>query len=1287
MDQIDLHRPARRYPAPVDVDVVEVATPPQAPLEQGNAIWQILVPMLGSMGIFGFAIVMGDSRYLIMAAVLAGAMLLSGIVSRIVQTRSIRRKHRNQVGRYRTHLQRVTRQLETAAASQRRGAAMLYPPVEDLWSVAVDRHRVWERRPEHEDFFRVRLGIGAVTPHLRPKLVGLGRNPLTEFDEEMLAAAERLVTDHQSIPDLPVVVDLAGLGCAAIVGDPTDTRSMARSIISQLVTFRGPDDLRLVVWHGTDAEADWSWCGRLPHAGGTAGPDQPSVTDSVDDLEVILDQLAGPRRELVDQAEASPATRRTYRFTETVVVLDGYRPHTPIGRSDLVDELMQRASVLGFTVLCLVDDPADTPERAGATIRIDRDRLDHVPAGAAGERHTHVRPDRCSLARTVNLARLLEPLRPRTTTGKATSVESVGLLDLLGISNLDEIHPERWHDLDPPDMLRAPIGLSEDGTPLTLDLKESSSGGQGPHGILIGATGSGKSELLRTLVLGLAAQHAPEDLAMVLVDFKGGATFASLDRLPHTAGMITNLERDPSLIDRMQEALHGELERRQRLLHDAGMDRADLYRSHRSANPALELEPMPALLVVVDEFGELLANRPEFSELFLTIGRTGRSLGVHLLLSSQRLEEGSIRKLEGHLRYRLCLRTFTADESRTVIGSNAAAELPPIPGVGFLGVDGALTPFKAGLVNRPVRGAAPVDGLPATEMSLIIDRLSGPETDGRRARPIWLEPLPAQLGLDRQSTPVTPGDDGWLEPVIGRRDDPRSQQLHPHRMPLTGSSGHLAVVGAPRSGKSTMLQTLVLSLAATHDPFDVQVYGVDLGGGGLHALEELPHVGAVLGRSHRLEIPRLIRQLRSLVDVRADLFRDHEIHDIESFHRLRRSGTLPSELGEVVLIVDNWAVFSQEFSLDLADEVLELVNGGLHYGIHVVVATPRWQDIRMAMRDNLGGRFEFRLNDPLDSEIDRKLSERLPMDAPGRALSPSGLQVQVALPGFDIATERCDIAGEVAAISDRWSASPAAPPVRMLPDQVTLAESLEAAAPSSNGVTLGIEETMLGQWKLDLFGGEPHFIALGDAESGKTNLLRTLIRQLVDAYTPDQVQIAVVDRRRRLLAEVPDAYRLAVGSTPETIAALAATVAGHLTRREVPDDLVAIAHEGPELVVIVDDYDQVAGSTGNPLAPLTDWVVQGRDVGFHLAIARRVGGVTRSSFEPLYQRLKEVGTPGVVLSGDPAEGPVLGEVRAAPRPPGRGVAVMRGRTIEVQVALTEPAAEIRHLERRAARWA
>ena len=318
--------------------------------------------------------------------------------------------------------------------------------------------------------------------------------------------------------------------------------------------------------------------------------------------------------------------------------------------------------------------------------------------------------DQCDLATAEAFARRLAPLK--TISADASSggrrrhhLDDARLHGAARPRRRPHLRPATaWRPRPARDRLRVPIGIGDGGGLVHLDIKESAQQGMGPHGLVIGATGSGKSEFLRTLVLGLAMTHSPEQLNLVLVDFKGGATFAGMADMPHVSAVITNLAKELTLVDRMQDALSGEMTRRQELLRDAG-NYASIRDYEKARANGEDLAPMPSLFIVVDEFSEMLSAKPEFIDLFVAIGRLGRSLGLHLLLASQRLEEGRLRGLESHLSYRVGLRTFSAGESRAVLGVPDAYELPAVPGLGYLKPDqSTLLRFKAAYVSGPPSG-------------------------------------------------------------------------------------------------------------------------------------------------------------------------------------------------------------------------------------------------------------------------------------------------------------------------------------------------------------------------------------------------------------------------------------------------------------------------------------------------------------------------------------------------------------------------------------------------------
>jgi DNA segregation ATPase FtsK/SpoIIIE, S-DNA-T family len=935
--------------------------------------------------------------------------------------------------------------------------------------------------------------------------------------------------------------------------------------------------------------------------------------------------------------------------------------------------------------------PSDAIEVAPFTLSNGRSGYGPVVVGAPDER----RLTALISAAGATAARPPDLFSPAA--NAAASLESPGLLELLGL-HLDgglERVTETWQRTDTESFLRVPIGVDTEMRPVTLDLRESALNGMGPHGLLVGATGSGKSELLRTLVCGLAVTHAPEALAFVLIDFKGGASFASLGALPHVGGVVTNLAGDLALVDRILAALHGEQRRRQELLAAAGnLANAREYRALREAGklpPELDNQPLPELLVVVDEFAELLDTEPAFIDFFLTIGRVGRSLGIHLLLASQRLEEGKLRGLDTYLSYRLGLRTFSAIESRIVLGVPDAYSLPSAPGGGYLKVGSeSFDRFQASYVSGPS-----ADGS-GSVLEQIIERL---RDAAPRVHQIWLPPLPPALTLDevfgygfvhdptRGFAAANWPRTGMLAVPIGVVDEPDRQRQLPLVMDFAGAHGALAIAGAPQSGKSMLLRTIAMSLAVTHTPEEVQIYGIDFGGGSLDALAPLPHVGSIASRMEPEKVRRVLESVVSLMNERESLFAANSIDSVAEFRRRRADGSLPGDVGgDVFVIIDGWMAFKERFEI-LESVVADIASRGLGYGVHLIVSMNRWLEMRPVVLDAIGARLELRLNAALDSVIDRRRAAVITAEQPGRGLHPSTLLFHTALPRLDgdATTDQVQPAMSVAIehIVTRWQGWQA-PEVKLLPAQIGVAEidgdDGDETDGARHGVVVGVSEDGLGPWRFDLGGADSHAFIYGDGESGKTTLLRTWLTQLTRRTSPEHSQVVLIDYRRTLLEAVPDAHlRGYAASEPAAREHIDALVSELTTRLPGADVTAAQLRDrswwsGPEMYVVVDDYDLVVTASGNPLSPIVSLLAQGRDIGLHVVLARRVAGASKMMFEPLTSRLREVSPIGVILSGDREEGPLIGSVRATQQPPGRGVAVTRRSAPKlIQVAQTSDA--------------
>jgi S-DNA-T family DNA segregation ATPase FtsK/SpoIIIE len=1308
-----IHRPARttRPPAPPEPRTIEA--PPNLPDGKGGSIATSLLPVAGVMSSVVMMTVMRNSQFAALGAIILVVTIAGSVILVFSQRGKAQRTRRTQREAYLAYLEDQREELSSEERERRESTQVLNPPPDALYDIVRDPARLWERRRLDADFLRIRVGTGEM--RVRDLKIGQqGSSVLTPPDEFMLNEASALVNRFSTGTELPLTVPLDRVGNVSVIGRREDTLKVARALLVQTAATHAPDDVAMALATPGDRITEWEWAKWLPHlldpeqfdgpvAARRIAPSLPQLARQIGaELRRRASYAAEVRRGLSDRDALAMSSR-------LLVVADAHgddavdlpRPDDAVGLRDM-----------GVTVLHLLDERVQEPGHVGVRITVDGDRILIEDLREAEPISAHGTVDEVGVPFAEGLARMLAPLRLSADSmgADAPLTGPVDFADLLGIDDVAHLDLARlWAPRGERAFLRVPIGVSDSREPVLLDLKESSELGMGPHGLCVGATGSGKSELLRTLVLALVATHPPEDLALVLVDYKGGATFAPFSDLPHVAGVITNLENQAGLVERVHASLAGEVKRRQQVLKDAG-NVADIghYAALR-AEKRPDLEPLPHLFVVIDEFGELLTAKPDFIDLFLSIGRIGRSIGVHLLLSSQRIEGGKLKGLDTYLSYRLGLRTFSADESRTVLDTTDAFHLPPLPGFGYLKVDTShYERFKASYVSGAYRGPVqresaedtgplaleyeayntlgeeqntPSEDQPQmrrretgpTEMGVLIDQLEG--AGARPVRQIWLPPLPSAVALDKVAGPVEVGPRGMqlakrkgpLQVPLGILDDPTKQWQGQWYLDLTLAGGHAAIIGGPASGKTTLLRTLALSLALTHTPQEVGVYGLDLVGGGLQALSGLPHVGGIAGRADRERAARTIDSVRAMLDQREELFRIHNIDSLEQLRTLRAAGRV-RELAstEIVLLIDGFGALRDDFE-ELDDAVVDILKRGSGYGIHVVAGMLRWNDVRIATQSQFGTRVELRLNDPSESSVDRKLAQTLAPEEKGRVLTDGKLFAQVALPRTDSLADTTDLGAVLErtarTIRATWTGE-VAQPVRVLPH---LLEPQALPGPSSEPrrVPIGLDQTQLAPVLLDLFEHDQHLMIMGDSECGKTNLLKVLAQGLIERYGDDEIVFGVFDPRRGLRGAIPEEYRGGYAYNAKLCAGLAAGIAGELEKR-LPDegadseDLEPGSFSGPRIVILVDDYDVLTTAGQQPLAPFVPYIPSAVDIGLHFVLTRRVAGASRGLYEPLLQSLRESGASALVMAGDRSEGQLFPGVYAGPQPPGRGVLIRRG---------------------------
>ncbi|WP_329788877.1 type VII secretion protein EccCa [Lentzea sp. DG1S-22] len=1302
---------------------VHLEPPPEVPrIIPGNIMMKAMpvVMIVASVGMMGMMLVFMPRQPA--AMIMPGMMMISTIgmmASGMGSGKGQKKAEMNEDRKdYLRYLGQMRDRAREAADEQRAEREWVHPDPQMLWSLATTR-RMWERRQNDPDFCHLRAGRGS--QRLATRLVPPQTGPVEELEPIATLALRRFVRAHSLVPDLPISIALRGFAAVGLLGDIEDRRDLARALIAQLVTFHAPDDLLIAVVSAGRTKQLWEWAKWLPHVQHPTDIDgigqRRMMANSLAEVEAMLDENLRDRQRFTRNAPPPPDQPHI-----VIVIDDG-----DISREEMI---ILEEGLVGVTLLDLSECLGNLTARRGLRLVVENNQLG---ARSASGVEWFGAPDRLSVVEAEALARRLSPYRMGAA-GEAggdsgedplAMSNNPPLLEFMGIPG-DPITfdvQQAWRPRPKRDRYRIPFGIGEHGQQVELDIKEAAEDGMGPHGLCIGATGSGKSEFLRTLVLGLLASHSSTALNMILVDFKGGATFLGLDKAPHVAATITNLAGDLSLVDRMKDAIAGEVSRRQEVL--AKGNYKNVWDYEKARENGAQLDPLPALFICIDEFSEMLTAKPDFIDIFLQIGRVGRSLQMHMLLASQRLEEGKLRGLDTFLSYRIGLKTFNAAESRAAIGVPDAYELPPIPGSGYLSVQGMpLTRFKALYVSgtyrpsgmqsagesvavrsdkrprffvpdfieipkepeRPAEAvpvaAAPVkeDANEPTQLELIVDRLVG---QGPPAHEVWLPPLNEPPTMDTMLPPldVTPdrgltspgyGANGTLQIPVGVVDKPFEQRRDLLWADFSGAAGHGAVVGGPQSGKSTLLRTIIASMALTHTPQEAQFYCIDLGGGTLASMEDLPHVGGFAGRLDVDKVRRMVAELQTLITERELRWRDQRIDSMAEFRNRRRRGEINDDaFGDAFLIVDGWMNFRQEFEM-VEPQIQALAAQGLSYGVHVIVAANRWAEIRPAMKDLLGTRFELRLGDPSESEVDRKVAVNVPPGRPGRGLTGDKLHCLTGLPRIDTLQDPTTISQGVQDLSNKLNQAwqgPRAPQVRMLPDLLDHAQfmaQVQQINPNRGHlVPVGVNEDELAPVYMD-FDAEPHFLALADGESGKTNILRTIVRGIMQSYTSTEALILLADYRRTMLGFIDTDHLLSYAVSGQQFTQNIQEVRGSLAKRMPGPDVTQEQLKnrswwtGPEVFIVVDDYDLVAPQGGaNPMQPLAEFIPQAKDVGLHVVVVRRMGGASRALYDPIIGKLKEIAAPIFIGSGSKEEGSIVGNLKPSPQPPGRGTLVTR----------------------------
>lgn len=1029
--------------------------------------------------------------------------------------------------------------------------------------------RLWERRRGDDDALVLAVGIGSVAG-----VVGAGASG----SAARFAELDATVAPFRTLVDVPATVALAQRRAIGVVGSPVATGAVARWLVAQAATLHGPSDLTMAAVVGGAAGATrqrWSWLKWLPHLVDRSGAHR--VATSADEVAALAGALADELPVAVRRPGAGGVTTEPAARWGLVLVTD-----PALARVGALRELLGR---VGSPVRAIVTAPTvdELPAWCDVVLEVGDDGRAVLADHAADEPVHDLLATGIDVTTATEIARGLSLFDDPETSARASLPDHVNLVGLLGLDDavddndaLAQRLVRRWQQADA-SSLSATVGATEHG-PLVLDLVHD-----GPHGLVAGTTGAGKSELLRSLVASLAATTSPDDVNVVLIDFKGGGAFDVCAELPHTVAVVTDL--DAHLGARALRCLRAEVRYREGLLRAAGA--SDLA-SYVATRP---VEPLPRLLVVIDEFATLAAELPEFLTSIVDIAQRGRSLGIHLLLATQRPTGVIDNKVRANTNLRVALRVQDDADSLDVIGSTDAARLSrrtPGRALARFG-SGDITAFQAALVtsapdrtrNRPLvaamsfglagegrtddsagdgarPAAAPTDRSHPTDLERLVGaaRTAARDLGCRPPRIPWPAPLPTSLdAVDLWAGGTAP--EPWSV-TIGLADEPDEQRQTPWSW--RAAEGNLAVFGTNPLDTAQVLTTVTLGLATSHRPDEVHVYVVDGGAGALAPLADLPHCGAVIGGGDTARVGRLLEMLGTEVDRRRALVRQHRVAGVGP-------GTVVGgeRLPLVALVVENAGAVLDALDGDGDREapgrLVQLVRDGAALGMVTVLSVPHERALPSRVTGMIGTRLVLKMSDSV-SYLSLGLSPRELPDLDGlRAVVTGGLEVQVAAVG-DVAS----LVRNTAAQQPAGAGGPA--PVRTLGARIGLGE----LAPQRGRVdderwSLVVGATpSLTPVVLDLPTGI-HALVTGPAGSGKSTALVSLAHAAMAASGGDVALVTVTARRSPL-------ERLGLG-------------ARHVT--DADELAAAVADAGTDrCLVLVDDAELVPDALGKALAALAD---------------------------------------------------------------------------------------------------
>lgn len=1257
---------------------VQLSFPGQESMQSKRSLWLIILPPLVMMIVMGLvALLIPRGIFILISIVMFSMTIITSTIQYFKEKTSRKEQEERRKRVYSNYLEEKRRELESLASKQRQVLEFHFPSFERMKYLTEQiSDRIWERSIDSKDFLQFRLGTGDVPASYQ---ISVNSADLSNREmDELLERSKHLQKTYQHVKNLPITADLSK-GSIGLIGKMSVLKGELHQIIGQLAFFHSYHDVRFLFIFHEEEYKYWEWMKWLPHF-----QIPQSFAKGFIYNEQTRDQLLSSIYELIRERDVDETDEKT-RFAPHFVFI--VTNQELLAEHVILEYLEGSYSHLGISAIFAGEAKESFSNNIHTLIRYVNGRQGDILIQNKAAVQIPFNLDNHALNGNEEYARMLKTLNHQV--GVTNSIpETVSFMEMLKAKDVDEIPiKENWLTNESAKTLAAPIGLKGKSDIVYLNLHEKA---HGPHGLLAGTTGSGKSELLQTYILSLAVHYHPHEVAFLLIDYKGGGMAQPFRNMPHLLGTITNIEGSRNFSNRALASIKSELKRRQRLFDKYVVNHINDYTSMYKRGEIEE--PLPHLFLISDEFAELKSEEPDFIKELVSAARIGRSLGVHLILATQKPGGVIDSQIWSNARFRIALKVQNAEDSREILKNSDAASLT-ITGRGYLQVgnnevyelfqsawSGANYQEDTSQMEDEIAIVSDLGLIPLSELS-VQEKTKVQASSEIDVIVGKIEELQKELQLTKLSSPWLPPlspriyrpdyqpDENYRKINLAMIDDPeaQSQSIYPYTLLEDGNVG---VFGTSGYGKTQSLITLLMGIAENYSPEEVHFYLMDFGNGGLMPLKQLPHVGELFLMDEQQKINKFMAILQNEINLRKQLFQQTEVSSISMYNQLNDE-TLPVWF----IVIDNYDIVKDEMA-DLEAQINQFARDGQSLGIYMFFGATRVSSIRPSLMNNLKTKIVHYLMDHTEAY---SILGRIPYEPepiPGRAIIKKEgtyfTQILLSCIGDNDFDQLTELKASIQNLREKYESCRTPQRVPMLPKELTNISFKEYIKEETSVglLPIGLDEESVQPVFVD-FHAMNHFMILGQAQKGKTNVIKLLINH---AIQQGMEGIGIWDSINRGLAYLAEDDRVQYLTDRGTVAKwLESTEAMLLERNRQYDKAILEGKALPiftPLLFVVDGYGRLLQEIDNRMQEMIVRLMKNYShLGFQIVVSGSTNELTKG-YDPLTLEIKQIRQALLLMKKSEQSLYTLSYERKEPEiQPGYGYYVKNGLERKIQIPL------------------